>query len=427
MSTIEIRPLVGSAPGADEINEVVLDKTGFILSDEGSNAYKDYLFGENQDLQLADAIGAVTVTGVTLHWAGSNAGVGNPVPVAATLTTALTGTNNDLVYTAKTAGAAGNAITVAYAQPTSNGSISVAVSGSAITVTPAFAGKVNLAAASFTTSFVTANSNLTYTARTAGAPGNFITITYVNPGTAGPLSVEVLGGAITVTLASDGSNITSTAYDIVMAIAASSPANALVTVGYTSGSGTGLVSALSTNYLANGADAVVGAITSTATQVAAAIAASSLANALVSVANAASNDGSGVVTALSATQLSGGNDDPGGGTAIKPAIKLGGDIYYGTPNTTLGDVSGSWVMTTNPATGDAWAVADLDTGNVQFGAAMQGVAEDGGSAQAKLYQVWMEVAFTKGAMHDFQVTPVESSKRGGGTITVNIFWTPDGS
>lgn len=60
---------------------------------------------------------------------------GDEAGSAATLTTSLTGTNNDLVYTADANGTAGNSITVRYVDPAvANASLSVSVSGSAITV-----------------------------------------------------------------------------------------------------------------------------------------------------------------------------------------------------------------------------------------------------------------------------------------------------
>ncbi len=57
--------------------------------------------------------------------------------VAAALTTALTGTNNDIVYTAKTKGDTG--ITVAYVDPGATHTLSVAVVEKAITVTLGYA------------------------------------------------------------------------------------------------------------------------------------------------------------------------------------------------------------------------------------------------------------------------------------------------
>lgn len=55
----------------------------------------------------------------------------------ATLTTALTGTNNDLTYTATDNGTGGNSVTVAYVVSGNNTALAVGVSGTAITVTVA--------------------------------------------------------------------------------------------------------------------------------------------------------------------------------------------------------------------------------------------------------------------------------------------------
>lgn len=56
--------------------------------------------------------------------------------VAAALTTALTGDNNDLVFTAKTKGTAGEAITIAYVDPGEDAEAEVVtVTGTAISVT----------------------------------------------------------------------------------------------------------------------------------------------------------------------------------------------------------------------------------------------------------------------------------------------------
>lgn len=110
-------------------------------------------------------------------------------------------------------------------------------------------------AATLSTALTGNNNDLLFTAVTAGADGNDITIRYVDPAAISQaLAVSVLGTAITVSLATDGA----------------------------------------------------GAITSTAAQVDAAIDALPAAAALVTPANKAANDGTGVVTALAATALTGG-------------------------------------------------------------------------------------------------------------------------
>ena len=110
-------------------------------------------------------------------------------------------------------------------------------------------------AATLSTALAGANNDLDYTAVTAGADGNDITIRYVDPAAISQaLAVSVLGTAITVSLATDGA----------------------------------------------------GVITSTAAQVDAAIDALPAAAALVTPANKAGNDGTGVVTAMTAAALTGG-------------------------------------------------------------------------------------------------------------------------
>lgn len=111
-------------------------------------------------------------------------------------------------------------------------------------------------AASYTTALTGSNNDLVYTAIAEGTGGNAITITYVNPGTpSASLSVTVSGNDITVHLATNGSSaITSTATLIKAAIIASSPASSLVGVVLAPGNtGAGVVTALSTQNLAGGA------------------------------------------------------------------------------------------------------------------------------------------------------------------------------
>jgi flagellar hook protein FlgE len=68
-----------------------------------------------------------------------------------------------------------------------------------------------------------------FAADRAGTEGNGIEVVYVDPGAEGTLSVEVSGDTITVTLASDGTEITSTAKDVADAINSSAEAAAKIT------------------------------------------------------------------------------------------------------------------------------------------------------------------------------------------------------
>lgn len=111
-------------------------------------------------------------------------------------------------------------------------------------------------AASLTTALAGTNNDLVFTADLLGTGGNAITITYLNPGTpSAALSVSVAGNDITVHLATNGSSvITSTASLILAAINASVPASALINVALApANTGAGVVTALATTNLAGGA------------------------------------------------------------------------------------------------------------------------------------------------------------------------------
>ncbi len=101
------------------------------------------------------------------------------------------------------------------------------------------------------------NAGLVFTAKTAGVAGNAISVHLRNPGTpSAALGVVVTGSAIVVNLAtSAGSAVTSTAAQVKAAIEGNAPANALVAVTYPSG-GTGatVVVAGAATRLIGGAD-----------------------------------------------------------------------------------------------------------------------------------------------------------------------------
>lgn len=116
--------------------------------------------------------------------------------------------------------------------------------------------------ATLTTALTGSNNDLKYTSVGRGVGQNAVTITYVDPpGNNAALGVSVTGNAITVNLATDGSSaITSTADDVAAAILASAPASALVSAEDAPGNdGTGVVTALAATPLAGGADYVIGA------------------------------------------------------------------------------------------------------------------------------------------------------------------------
>lgn len=99
------------------------------------------------------------------------------------------------------------------------------------------------------------NGNLAVTAKGIGTIGNGVSLAMVNPGTANAvLGVVVTANAIVVNLATNASSlVTSTAAQVVAAIVASVPANALVAV-VAGGTGAGVVTPLAATFLTGGAD-----------------------------------------------------------------------------------------------------------------------------------------------------------------------------
>lgn len=113
---------------------------------------------------------------------------------------------------------------------------------------------VSQAKATLTTSLTGSQNDLTFTAKKGGPWGNSIAIVYSDPGGAtATLSVSVSGFVITVSLGRLASAINSTATQVKNAIAANPDAAALVDVALASANdGTGIVTALSSTPLAGG-------------------------------------------------------------------------------------------------------------------------------------------------------------------------------
>lgn len=341
------------------------------------------LTGTNNDLVFTAREGGTAGNAITLEYV---AAPNNPVlsvdctngaivvnlvtadDTKAALTTALTGSDNDLTFEAVTPGTGGNSITVTYTDPSANDeALAVSVTDSDIEVTLGTNGSgtiistahqvklaleakaeaaalINVyfpttaaASATLTTSLTGTNNDLVFTAASSGTFGNRVRVAYLDPGANdATLSVAVVGDTsfetINVSLATNGSGtITSTAAQVQAAIEAHADASGLVTIAAAGGNdGSGVVTALAATALSGGAaaflqagsgvvtamaqDSLEGAtdgedtITTTAAQVATAIAANPGANALVSVANASSNDGTGAVTVLAETALSSGDN-----------------------------------------------------------------------------------------------------------------------
>lgn len=230
--------------------------------------------------------------------------------VKSSYTTSLAGANNDMVYTSKLTGTAGDAITIEYVD---NGL------------------SVNEVKSSMTTDLVGDNNDIVYTSKLTGVLGDNITVAYLDPEMESQtLEVVVQGTAIEVYLATNdqnGGEIISTADEIKAAIAVKAEAHALVGTADKAGNdGSGVVTAMAATPLANGVDPVVkalsvvvtgtdivvnlaaddSAITTTAADIKTAIEGTPAAHALVGLANAGADTGAGIVTALAHTHLANG-------------------------------------------------------------------------------------------------------------------------
>jgi hypothetical protein len=122
-------------------------------------------------------------------------------------------------------------------------------------VSQALPGATPTVQATMITSLTGTNNDLAFTAVPAGRLGNWIIVRYIAPVTSNAaLGVVVTGREITVNLATNGSaQITTTAAQIKTAIEASAAASALVTVANAAGNnGSGAVTAMGDQDLADG-------------------------------------------------------------------------------------------------------------------------------------------------------------------------------
>src|ERR1051326_6281132 len=215
------------------------------------------------------------------------------------LTTALTGSNNDLDFLARTPGA--QDITVEYRDPAAN--------NAALSVT---------VHAYLKTALTGSNNDLVFTAVDEGDSGDAITIAFVDPAAnSAAESVSVVGKAITFHLATgSGGAITSTGDTLKATLLASTSASALVTAVDAAGNdGSGAVTALAAtnppgppivvNFAPHLATDSAGTITSTGAQIVDAIAGDPITNLLVLAQNHGSDTGAGVVIALAQTARTG--------------------------------------------------------------------------------------------------------------------------
>lgn len=108
--------------------------------------------------------------------------------------------------------------------------------------------------AALTTALAGTNDDLVFTALKRGPWGNAISVTYVDPGgVSATLSVVVEGFKITVNLGRASSAINTTASALSTAVTANADASQLVSIANAAGNdGTGLVTALAETFLAGG-------------------------------------------------------------------------------------------------------------------------------------------------------------------------------
>lgn len=158
------------------------------------------------------------------------------------------------------------------------------------------------------------NNDIRYTAVTAGVTGNKISVEYIHPTTinqALAVSVATADGVndITVRLATDSTGqITSTSSNVIKAINQHVTARTLVSaIGKEGDAVDGLVRPMGRIYLTYGSDAYT---TSTAGDVARAIGENAEATALVTIEYPETSSGGALVEEMAATHLSTGSDDP---------------------------------------------------------------------------------------------------------------------
>lgn len=155
-----------------------------------------------------------------------------------------------------TPGGSGSELQYRSGASTLGGITGSSVSGTTLTFTTPVVNSYTATNASLTTNFGTTNKDLIFTANGGlldGVAGHQISITFTHAGTNTPLSVTVVGFAITVHLATNGGGaITSTALDIVASLEfAVSPAANLVSMS-TVTTGAGVVSDMAQTFLSGG-------------------------------------------------------------------------------------------------------------------------------------------------------------------------------
>lgn len=168
---------------------------------------------------------------------------------------AIVSTADDVVTAVNAHWLAGHLVTAAHEA----GSTGLGVVAAAATAALAGGADMDATHATLTTALAGGNNDIIWTAVVGGEAGNDITIEYEDPGLADQaLAVTVLGNAVTVSLATGaapGMDITSTANDIIAEVASTPAAAALVSgANAAANDGSGVVAALAATNLTGGAD-----------------------------------------------------------------------------------------------------------------------------------------------------------------------------
>lgn len=273
-----------------------------------------YTRGELEEIQAG--VYAPEVVTTTFDGTSNN----GKIAAKAAMTTALTGTNNDMVFTADANGIAGNNITIEYTNTRRAPGLAAAessTSGSTITVDMKTSAGVK-ATGTLTSSGVFQNDETVtigttvYTFKTALSTGPAVAYE-VLIGASAAASLDNLKSAVNATAGvgttySTGTLIhptvtaTTNADDsqVFEAQTLGTAGNAIATTETTANNAFGAVT------LTGGEE--INQVLSLASEVKTAIEADAAAAALVDVTNAGGNDGTGVVTVMAATPLTGGSD-----------------------------------------------------------------------------------------------------------------------
>jgi hypothetical protein len=225
-------------------------------------------------------------------------------PVAATEVVDDDTETGAFTLTAKNPGTAGNSYTFAIGDPAESQALAITQTGLDFVVTPACdAGD----AAAVTTAMTGTNNDITITADTAGTIGNGYSIELLaGSGTTQALSVTTSDNLkFSVTLARAADAISTTATQLVAALNAYAPFAALMTAAVKSGdNGSGVVTALAeTDLTGGGANA---AITTTSAELVALLNASAIVTPHFSAALKAAYDGAGLIEPLAESAFTGG-------------------------------------------------------------------------------------------------------------------------